>query len=59
MSNGHPQVAELDDELLEAFEVELVHLSPVHQSDVDVPDQPVDLRLGDEMGHPVILEELA
>jgi hypothetical protein len=59
MRHWHFDVTELNDKLFEAFEVELVHLSPVEQSDVDVTQQTAYFGLSYELRHSVVFEHFA
>lgn len=53
MGKHHLHEAKLDNILFKTFKVELVHLSPVQQFDVNVSDHRVDFGLRSEVEHPV------
>ena len=45
MRDCHLQETKLDDKLFETFKIKLMNFPFVEQLDVDVPDEPINLRL--------------
>ena len=59
MGYGHPEEAELDDILLESFEVKLVNFPFAHKFYIDVPEHVVDVLLRGNVEEPVIFEHFS